>query len=151
MNIKTNKFSSQTRENLSKKYYHNFIKNIYFNDAEPTSQDLITIYNKYLKKLQAFIKELEKIKQRTVKENYIPNYRQLGAYERCIIKYPDKGWTKKYNQYSQAYKELMVDALYYSKDLNYDDISLAEIDTLLAMATFLIEQGRINIKELQNQ
>lgn len=150
MNIKPNKSSSQTRENLSKKYYHNFIKNIYFNDAEPTSQDLITIYNKYLKKLQAFIKELEKIKQRTVKENYIPNYRQLGAYERCIIKYPDKGWTKKYNQYSQAYKELMVDALYYSKDLNYDDISLAEIDTLLAMATFLIEQGRINIKELQN-
>ena len=44
----------------------------------------------------------------------------------------------------------MVDALYYSKDLNYDDILLAEIDTLLAMATFLIEQGRINIKELQN-
>lgn len=150
MNIKPNKSSSQTRENLSKKYYHNFIKNIYFNDAEPTSQDLITIYNKYLKKLQAFIKKLEKIKQRTVKENYIPNYRQLGAYERCIIKYPDKGWTKKYNQYSQAYKELMVDALYYSEDLKYDDISLDELNTLVAMSTFLIEQGRINIKELQN-
>lgn len=150
MNIKPNKSSSQTRENLSKKYYHNFIKNIYFNDAEPTSQDLITMYNKYLKKLQAFIKKLEKIKQRTVKEKYIPNYRQLGAYERCIIKYPDKGWTKKYNQYSQAYKELMVDALYYSEDLKYDDISLDEINTLVAMSTFLIEQGRINIKELQN-
>lgn len=150
MNIKPNKSSSQTRENLSKKYYHNFIKNIYFNDAEPTSQDLITIYNKYLKKLQSFIKELEKIKQRTVKENYIPNYRQLGAYERCIIKYPDKGWTKKYNQYSQAYKELMVDALYYSEDLKYDDISLDELNTLVAMSSFLIEQGRINIKELQN-
>lgn len=151
MNINLSKSSSLTRENLSKKYYHNFIKNIYFNDAEPTNQDLITIYNKYLKKLQAFIKELEKIKQRTTKETYTPNYRQLGAYERCIIKYPDKGWTKKYNQYSQAYKELMVDALYYSEDLKYDDISLDEINALVAMATFLIEQGRINLKELQNQ
>ena len=44
----------------------------------------------------------------------------------------------------------MVDALYYSKDLNYEDISLAEIDTLLDLATFLLEQGRLNIKELQN-
>ena len=150
MNINLRKSSSLTRKKLNKKYYHDFIRKTYFTSAEPTNQDLVTMYNKYIKKLQDFIKELEKIKQRTTKETYTPNYRQLGAYERCITKYPDKGWSKKYDQYSQAYKELMVDALCYSKDLNYDDISLSEIDTLLAMSTFLIEQGRINIKEVQN-
>lgn len=150
MSINLSKSSSLTRKKLSKKYYHDFVRKTYFANTEPTTQDLLTIYNKYLKKLQCFIKELEKIKQKTIKETYSPNYRQLGAYERCIIKYPDKGWSKKYDQYRQAYKELMVDALYYSKDLNYEDISLAEIDTLLDLATFLLEQGRLNIKELQN-
>lgn len=140
--------SSLTRKNLSKKYYYNFIKNTYFNNTNPTNKDLVIMYNKYLEKLQDFIKELRKLKQNITKKTYTPNYRQIGAYKRCIIEYPDKGWTEKYDQYKQAYKELMVDALYYSKDLKYDAISLAEINTLLEMATFLIEQGRLNLKEL---
>lgn len=56
--------------------------------------------------------------------------------------------TKKYEQYIQAYKELMVDFLYYSPDLDYDDLSIKEIDILKEMASFLVTQAEININDL---
>ena len=51
-------------------------------------------------------------------------------------------------QYAQAYKELMVDYLYYNDEFEYDDISLNEIQEMKKMAYFLICQAERNIYEL---
>lgn len=59
-----------------------------------------------------------------------------------------RGWNEKYEQYIQAYKELMVDFLYYSPDLDYDDLSIKEIDILKERASFLVTQAEININDL---
>lgn len=42
----------------------------------------------------------------------------------------------------------MVDFLYYSPDLDYDDLSIKEIDILKEMASFLVTQAEININDL---
>ena len=42
----------------------------------------------------------------------------------------------------------MVDFLYYSHDLDYDDLSIKEIDILKEMASFLVTQAEININDL---
>lgn len=140
------------RKKLSYKYYVRWKPkyNIYNkSDKDITDDLLIKMYTEYIIKLNEFINELEKVKNNIKKENFKPNYRQIGSYKRCIINYPDKGWSKKYDQFIQAYKELMVDFLYYSPDLNYDDLSIKEINILKDMASFLIIQAKININDLK--
>ena len=139
------------RENLSYDYYINWEpkSNIYNKtDKDITNDLLIKMYNEYIVKLSEFIKELNKIKKNIKKLEFKPNYRQIGGYKRCVVNYPDKGWNEKYEQYIQAYKELMVDFLYYSPDLDYDDLSIKEIDILKEMASFLVTQAEININDL---
>ena len=114
-----------------------------------TNDFLIKMYTEYITKLNKFIKELDRIKRYIRKMDFKPNYRQIGGYERCVINYPDKGWNEKYMQYIQAYTELMSDFLYYSSDLNYDDMSIKEIKILKEMASFLITQAEINIDDLK--
>lgn len=141
-----------TREKLSYKYYIKWkLKyNIYNKNKEDITNDfLIKMYTEYIIKLNKFIKELDKIKKHTRKMNFTPNYRQLGGYKRCVTDYPDTGWNEKYMQYIQAYKELMLDFLYYSPNLDYDDISIEEIEILKEMASFLITQAKINICDLK--
>ena len=50
------------------------------------------------------------------------NFRQSGSYKRCVLEFPDDGWKEKYFQFEQAYKELMIDFLYYSDEIEYEDI-----------------------------
>lgn len=95
-----------------------------------------------------YIIKLNKIKKNIKKLEFKPNHRQVGGYKRCVINYPDNGWNEKYEQYIQAYKELMVDFLYYSPNLDYDDLSIKEIDILKEMASFLVTQAEININDL---
>lgn len=117
-------------------------------DKDITNDLLIKMYNEYIVKLSGFIKELNKIKKNIKKLEFKPNYRQIGGYKRCVINYPDNGWNEKYEQYIQAYKELMVDFLYYSLNLDYDDLSIKEIDILKERASFLVTQAEININDL---
>ena len=63
----------------------------------------------------------------------------------------EDGWKEKYFQFEQAYKELMIDFLYYSDEIEYEDISLKEIQIMKKMAYFLICQAEINIYELINK
>ena len=92
---------------------------------------------------------MEEKKQKNIKKlEFKPNYRQIGGYKRCVVNYPDKVWNEKYEQYIQAYKELMVDFLYYSPDLDYDDLSIKEIDILKERASFLVTRAEININDL---
>ena len=141
----------KTRERLTQKYYikwkpkHNFYNSA---DVDITNEFLIKMYNEYIIKLNKFIKELDKIKKHIKKQDFKPNYRQIGGYERCVTNYPDRGWDDKNHQYKQAYKELMVDFLCYP-DLDYDELSIKEINMLKEMATFLIKQAEININELK--
>ena len=139
------------REKLRNKYYleweqkHNTYNK---SDVDITNDLLIKMYNEYIIKLNKFIKELDKIKKHIKKSDFKPNYRQIGGYDRCVTNFSDKGWSKKYDQYKQAYKELMVDFLCYP-DLDYDDLSIKEIDILKEMALFLIAQAEININDLK--
>ncbi len=140
------------RKKLSYKYYIRWKPkyNIYSKNEEDMTNDfLIKMYTEYITKLNKFIKELDRIKRYIRKMDFKPNYRQIGGYERCVINYPDKGWNEKYMQYIQAYKELMSDFLYYSSDLDYDDMSIKEIKILKEMASFLITQAEINIDDLK--
>ena len=42
----------------------------------------------------------------------------------------------------------MVDFLYYSPDLDYDDLSITKIDILKERASFLVTWAEININDL---
>lgn len=142
----------ELREKLKQKYYikwkpkHNIFDK---NKKNITNAFLIKMYSEYIKKLNEFIKELDRLKKRIKKESFKPNFRQIGGYQRCVTDYPDKGWDEKYLQYIQAYKELMVDFLCYSSDLEYDDLSIKEMEILKEMALFLITQAEININDLR--
>ena len=69
--------------------------------------------------------------------------RQNGGYKRCITDYPDKGWNTEREQIGQAYKELIVDFLYYSDSkTEYKELTIKEIVTMVEMAEFLI--GKID-------
>ena len=120
----------------------------YFIKWEPSSNDLIDLYNEYIDKLNEFINEIEELSKNISKKSFKPNSRQMGGYERCIINYPDEGWSTKEEQFKQAYKELMVDYLYY-EPLEYDDLSKKEISIMKEMANFLIKQAEINKSELK--
>lgn len=139
------------REELKNTYYLEWNQKYNFcnkSDALITDEFLIEMYNEYIIKLEEFIDDLDKIKIHIKKEEFKPNYRQVGSYKRCVTNYPDKGWNKKYEQYSQAYKELMVDFLCYP-DLDYDELSIKEINILKEMALFLIKEAKVNINELR--
>lgn len=141
------------RKKLSYKYYIKWnLKNDTYNKSREdiTNELQIKMYDEYIIKLNEFIKELDIIKKHINKINFNPNYRQIGGYKRCITDYPDIGYSKKYEQYKQAYKELMVDFLYYpDSNLDYEELSIKEIEILKEMATFLIQQAEINTKYLQ--
>ena len=67
--------------------------------------------------------------------------RQKGGYKRCITDYPDKGWSKERQQIGQAYKEIMVDFLYYNSDeIEYKELTVKEVVTMVEMAEFLIKK-----------
>lgn len=139
------------REELNDKYYLKWNpKHDVYNipNKDITNKLLIKMYSEYIIKLNEFIKELDEIKKQIKKVNFKPNHRQIGGYERCVINYPDKGWSEKYDQYKQAYKELMVDFLCYP-ELKYDDLSIKEIEVLKEMASFLIMQAKIDIDNLK--
>lgn len=143
--------SNEIRKHLKEKYYLNWSpkSNIFKVEKEQiTDAFLISMYNEYIDKLNLFLKEIERIKKGITKEDFTPNGRQKGGYSRCVENYPDKGWRDKYYQYTQAYKELMVDFIYY-EPLEYDDLSIKEISIMKEMAEFLIKQAQLNIKELQ--
>ena len=138
------------RKKLKDKYYLNWCpKNNIFNKEEKqiTNTLLKNMYVEYIEKLKEFIEEINTLKKQITKIDFTPNYRQLGGYNRCITNYPDKGWSEKYNHFIQAYKELMVDYLYY-EGIEYDELSINELDTQIEMAKFLIKQAEINISEL---
>ena len=94
--------------------------------------------------LQDFINECKMI----IKTNDLEitcelNNRQIGGYKRCVTDYPDKGWSTEREQIGQAYKELMVDFLYYSgAKTEYKELTVKEIVTMVEMAEFLI--GKID-------
>lgn len=139
------------RKNFSDRYYRKGSPtiNIFEVKKEKINNELlINYYQEYIEKLKSFVNELDLIQQNTNKIDFKKNYRQNGAYKRCVLSFPDKGWKEKYLQYAQAYKELMVDYLYYDDNLEYDDISLNEIQEIKKMAYFLICQAERNIYEL---
>lgn len=139
------------RKNFSDRYYRKGSPTINIFEVEKekiNNELLINYYQEYIEKLKSFVNELDLIQQNTNKIDFKKNYRQNGAYKRCVLSFPDKGWKEKYLQYAQAYKELMVDYLYYDDNLEYDDISLNEIQEIKKMAYFLICQAERNIYEL---
>lgn len=101
-----------------------------------------TFYKSAKNVLQDFINECKTI----IKTNDLEitcefNNRQIGGYKRCIIDYPDKGWNTEREQIGQAYTELIVDFLYYnSSDIEYKELTVKEIVTMVEMAEFLIEK-----------
>lgn len=140
----------EIRENLQFKYYIDWKpKNSTHNksNVDITNDLLIKMYNEYIIKLNEFIAELNNIGKNITKNDFKPNYRQIGGYERCVTNYPDTGWKEKYQQFIQAYKELMVDFLNYP-DLEYDELSIKEIKMLKEMAIFLINKALSYIGEL---
>ena len=98
-----------------------------------------------------FVNELDSYVPNITKVDFNQNFRQSGSYKRCVLEFPDDGWKEKYFQFEQAYKELMIDFLYYSDEIEYEDISLKEIQIMKKMAYFLICQAEINIYELINK
>ncbi len=91
------------------------------------------------------------IKKTITKKDFKPNSRQVGGFRRCIINYSDRGWKEKHMQYGQAYKEMMSDFLYYSPNIEYDDMSLHEISILKQMAEIMIKRANENIKEIKSE
>lgn len=144
------KSSDEIRKELKNKYYLNWSpKNNVFKVEEKQITDdlLIGMYNEYIEKLNSFLEEINRIAKKITKTDFVPNFRQTGGYDRCVVNYPDTGWKEKYHQYIQAYKELMVDFICY-EPLEYDELSLKEIGIIKEMAQFLIKQAQINIDEL---
>lgn len=139
------------RKDFSEKYYKNWKpKHDVFklNRDEITDEFLVEFYKEYRLKLIDFVNELDLYIPNITKVDFNQNYRQSGSYRRCVLEFPDNGWTEKYFQFEQAYKELMIDFLYYSDELEYEDISLNEIQIMKKMAYFLICQAEINIYKL---
>jgi len=139
------------RKNLNERYYEKWKPSINVFEIEKDKIDnklLVNFYQEYIEKLKSFINELDIIQPQIDKISFKKNNRQYGGYKRCVLTFQDNGWKEKYLQYTQAYKELMVDYLYYSDDLEYEDISLDEIYELKKMAYFLICQAERNIYEL---
>lgn len=145
-------FFVSLREELFNKYYLNWKE---YGDAWENDSDdkeyLINLYNQFQIKLNEFIEELERIKPTITKKDFKANYRQEGGYRRCMVTYPDEGWKKKSQQFLQAYKELTVDFLYYSPQLEYEEMSLHEIEILENMAKFLIREAKKNTNELKDK
>lgn len=144
------------RKDINKRYYREWhqVHDIwdYIKKGKTiTSAFLIDFYNEYRSQLIKFINELDAIQPNVTKIDFKPNRRQTGGYRRCVLEYPDKGWEEKYNQFVQGYKELMVDFIFYSDDLEYEEISLSEIQYMKKMAYFLICRAEINIHELLNE
>lgn len=146
------KTSNEIRKHLKEKYYlkwrpkHDIYK---IKEDQINDEFLINMYNEYIDKLKKFLKEINLLEKKITKVDFTPNFRQTGGYDRCVTNYPDKGWNEKYFQFTQAYKELMVDFIYY-ESLEYDDLSLKEIKIIKKMANFIIEQAELNIKELKH-
>ena len=138
-----------SRKELSNKYYREWkpVNNIPY-DKNVEKDILIDFYKEYRSKLLAFINELDTILPTIEKKDFKKNIRQIGGYVRCVLDYPDKGYNSKHFQFEQGYKELMVDYLFYSDDLEYDEISQYEIFEMKKMAFFLICQAERNIYEL---
>ena len=137
------------RKKLKTKYYLDWQpKNNIYGAKKLENYQLIDMYNEYIIKLKDFILEVDELSKKINKKSYIPNYRQIGGYERCVKNYPDKGWNEKHMQFIQAYKELMVDFICY-EPIEYDDLSLEEIKVMKEMANFLIQQAEKNKLELQ--
>ena len=137
------------RKELSNKYYKEWKPiNSVPDDEESDKDSIVDYYNEYISMLIKFINELDTILPTVKKVDFKKNDRQIGGYARCILDYPDKGYNFKHRQFEQSYKELMVDYLFYSDDLEYDEISQQEKKKKKKMAYFLICQAERNIYEL---
>lgn len=138
------------RKELSDKFYRNWkpINNIFEIKEETDDQFLIDFYKEYIEKLKDFINELDTIQPTINKIDFKKNCRQKGGYIRCVLDFPDCGWKEKHYQFEQGYKELMIDYLFYDDSLEYDDISLNEIQEMKKMGYFLICQAERNIYDL---
>ena len=127
------------RKELSNKYYKEWKPiNSVSDDEESDKDSIVDYYNEYISMLIKFINELDTILPTVKKVDFKKNDRQIGGYARCILDYPDKGYNFKHRQFEQSYKELMVDYLFYSDDLEYDEISQQEIFEMKKMAYFLM-------------
>ena len=139
------------RKEMSNRYFIEWKPkyDIYHKDTLISVELMAECYQEYRRKLIEFVNELDTYVPNISKVSYKPNHRQNGAYQRCVLRYPDPGWEHhKLLQFSQGYKELMVDFLHYSDELEYDEISLEEIQTMKKMAYFLICQAEINKYEI---
>lgn len=141
------------RKAMSEKYYINWKPKYDIYKIKDKSDEVkIECYKEYRQKLIEFINEIDSIAPTVTKISFKPNFRQTGGYERCVLKYYSPYWKDdKPNQFESSYKELMIDFLYYSDGLEYDEISLDEIQIIKKMAYFLICQAEINIYELRNK
>ena len=142
------------RESLNKKYYVDWQPehSAWILEKEQiTDEYLIEMYQEYINKLNEFIDDINTIEKTVTKEDFKSNYRQVGGFKRCVTNYPDTGWKEKYQQYAQAYKEIMCDFIYYSPELEYDEISLHEIDIIRNMAKLMIQRAENYIEEINNK
>lgn len=140
------------REDLQRKYYSNWTPSVKLDNDYNDKEKLIIFYNEYIDKLQEFIDECDLIKKKNknLKQDFKPNYRQEGGYRRCTGS-GDNGWDTRHKQFTQRYKELMIDYLHYSDELEYDDMSIKELDTLKEMGYYLITLAKKEIKLLNAQ
>lgn len=139
------------RESLNKKYYVDWqpTHSAWTSDKDQITDDyLVNMYREYIDKLDEFLDEISNIETTITKEEFKPNIRQTGGFDRCVKEYPDTGWKEKHLQYAQAYTEMMSDFLCYSPTLEYDEMSLHEIDILKKMAMLMIKRANENIDEI---